>query len=199
MARKLETKQLRVPMPVGIGAGLTEKCYLKHLRTLKGYKLDLKPRFFGSDNAYDMNKLVTDVLAGGAKAICVYDKDVTRWNEEQRRLLADFEKKYVDNENVILCGSMPCIEFWFLMHFRNTTRQYRTSKEVIKDLVHFLPGYEKKSTYLEKDAWVKTLLQEERLTRAMTLSERTVESDQPYSKVAEAIRALDEKYQKKEE
>ena len=42
MARKLETKQLRVPMPVGIGAGLTEKCYLKHLRTLKGYKLDFE-------------------------------------------------------------------------------------------------------------------------------------------------------------
>lgn len=34
MARKQATRELRTPIPVGIGAGITEKFYLQHLRNL---------------------------------------------------------------------------------------------------------------------------------------------------------------------
>lgn len=191
MARKQATRELRTPVPVGIGAGITEKYYLQHLRNLKGYKLKLMPRFFGSDNAYDMDKLVSDVLAGGAKAICVYDKDVTQWNEEQKHRLSEFEQKYARVNDVVLCPSMPSIEYWFLMHFRDTTKIYRTSKEVINDLHPFLPGYEKTMDYLRKEGWVKVLLQDESFARAITLSEREVELGHPYSKLAKAIKYLE--------
>lgn len=191
MARKQATRELRTPIPVGIGAGITEKYYLQHLRNLKGYKLKLMPRFFGSDNAYDMDKLVSDVLAGGAKAICVYDKDVTQWNEEQKHRLSEFEQKYANANDVVLCPSMPSIEYWFLMHFRDTTKIYRTSKEVINDLHPFLPGYEKTMDYLRKEGWVKVLLQDESFARAITLSEREVELGHPYSKLAKAIKYLE--------
>lgn len=193
MARKQATRDLRTPIPVGIGAGITEMFYLKHLRNLKGYKLKLLPRFFGSDNAYDMDKLVSNVMAGGAKAICVYDKDVTQWNEEQKRRLAEFEQEYAAVEDVVLCPSLPSIEYWFLMHFRDTTKMYRTSKEVIKDLQPFLPGYEKSATFLQKDGWVRTLLQDESFARAMTLSKREVEPIHPYSEVGKAIEYLEKK------
>lgn len=191
MARKQATRELRIPIPVGIGAGITAKFYLQHLRDQKGYKLKLLPRFFGSDNAYDMDKLVSNVLAGGAKAICVYDKDVTQWNEEQKRRLTEFEQKYAGAEGVVLCPSMPSIEYWFLMHFRDTTKMYRTSKDVIKDLLQFLPGYEKTTTFLQKDGWVRTLLQDESFARAVTLSKRKSEPGYPYSKVGKAIEYLE--------
>ena len=193
MARKQATRELRTPIPVGIGAGITEKFYLQHLRDQKGYKLKLLPRFFGSDNAYDMDKLVSNVLAGGAKAICVYDKDVTQWNEEQKRRLTEFEQKYAGAEGVVLCPSMPSIEYWFLMHFRDTTKMYRTSKDVIKDLLQFLPGYEKTTTFLQKDGWVRTLLQDESFARAVTLSKRKSEPGYPYSKLGKAIEYLEKK------
>lgn len=191
MARKQATRELRTPIPVGIGAGITEMFYLQHLRNLKGYKLKLSPRFFGSDNAYDMDKLVSNVLTGGAKAICVYDKDVTQWNEEQKRRLAEFEQKYAAVEDVVLCPSLPSIEYWFLMHFRDTTKMYQTSKEVIKDLLPFLPGYEKTTTFLQKDGWARKLLQDESFARAMTLFKREVEPGHPYSKVGKAIDTLE--------
>lgn len=193
MARKQATRELRTPIPVGIGAGITEKFYLQHLRDLKGYKLKLLPRFFGSDNAYDMDKLVSNVLAGGAQAICVYDKDVTQWNEEQKRRLTEFEQKYAGADGVVLCPSMPSIEYWFLMHFRDTTKMYQTSKDVIKDLLPFLPGYEKTTAFLQKDDWVKKLLQDETFARAMTLSKREVEPIHPYSEVGKAIEYLEKK------
>ena len=191
MDRRQDIRELRTPIPVGIGAGTTERFYLQHLRNIKGYKLKLMPRFFGSDNAYDMSKLVSDILEGGATAICLYDKDVTQWNEEQKQQISAFERQYRDNTNVILCGSMPSIEYWFLMHFKDTTKHYQTSKDVIKDLVKYLPGYEKTTAYLKKDNWVKQMLEDKHFSQAINLSNKMVEPNQPHSNVSKAILALE--------
>lgn len=84
MARRIETRPMREPLPTVIGAGITEKWYFRHLKSLCAYKMDIKPKYFGSDTAYDMQKLVDNVLAMGGKAICVFDMDTTHWDATEK-------------------------------------------------------------------------------------------------------------------
>ena len=208
MARKQATRELRTPIPVGIGAGITEKFYLQHLRDQKGYKLKLLPRFFGSDNAYDMDKLVSNVLAGGAKVICVYDKDVTQWNEEQKRRLTEFEQKYAGAEGVVLCPSMPSIEYWFLLHFEDYTGLIKSCGKKLQKLLSpymapYFPLADKKlinllkdKKYIEKSDWVENLCSDGKLDAAIKRAEDNIKAaeeagdlaNQSYSYVYKAFK-----------
>lgn len=105
MARRRETRAIRDPLPTVIGAGLTEKWYFRHLKDLCGYKLELKPKYFGSDTAHDMQKIVENVLAIGGKAICIFDMDTTQWDASERKRKEQFIARYKDNPDVILCDS----------------------------------------------------------------------------------------------
>lgn len=148
MARRRETRPMREPLPTVIGAGITEKWYFRHLKDLCGYKMEVKPKYFGSDTAYDMQKLVDNVLAMGGKAICVFDMDTTHWDAAEKERKEQFMKLYADNPDVILCDSMPSIEYWFLLHFEKTNKHFENSDKVIDVLEHYMP-YEKKEKFLE--------------------------------------------------
>ena len=130
MARRREaTRKLREIRPVVIGAGVTEKWYFRHMRSLRGYAVELQPKYFGTDSAYDMQKMVENVLSMGGKAICVFDMDTTQWNETEKERKERFMERYADAEDVILCGSMPSVEYWFLLHFERTNRYFGTSEK----------------------------------------------------------------------
>ena len=48
-----------------------------------------------------------------------------------------------------LALSNPAFEFWFLLHFQNTSRPYANATEVIADLKNHLPNYEKSKCPLD--------------------------------------------------
>ena len=148
MARKTSLRQRRSPIPTIIGAGITEQWYFTHLKTLRGYRVKIRPRFFGTETAAGLDKKIEEVLRDESIAICVFDADVSTWNEAERKKLAALQKKYEGNASVVLCDSMPSIEYWFLLHFKHTTRHYGTSKAVIKELKKYLPQYDKTEQFL---------------------------------------------------
>lgn len=39
--------------------------------------------------------------------------------------------------------SNPCFEYWLLLHFQNSTRQYQNCSQLLSDLKNHLKGYEK--------------------------------------------------------
>lgn len=187
MKRKQKTKQMRAPIPVGIGAGITERYYLLHLRDYCGFRLKLFPRFFGSDSAFDMEKLVSKALDAGDVAICLYDRDVARWNDAHKHQLETFESDYKKNENVILCASMPSIEYWFLLHFAKVNRVFETSDDVIKELVKYMP-YEKREKFLKHKQWVSKLMENNRLKTALNNSSSlSRDGDCSYTDIPKAI------------
>ena len=117
MARKVKTRQQNAPIPTIIGAGITEQWYFSHLQRMFGYRVKVRPRFFGQEDKFQLTKKVESVIQDGGVAIAVFDAYVASWDEKERIKLDTFRKKYGKNENVIICDSLPSIEYWFLLHF----------------------------------------------------------------------------------
>ncbi len=166
MARKTSLRQRRNPIPTIIGAGITEQWYFTHLKTLRGYRVKIRPRFFGTETAAGLDKKIEEVLRDESMAICVFDADVSTWNEAERKKMAALQKKYEGNASVVLCDSMPSIEYWFLLHFKHTTRHFGTSKAVIKELKKYIPQYDKTEQFLGNQRWVEEMTGEGRQERA---------------------------------
>lgn len=45
----------------------------------------------------------------------------------------------------------PCFEYWHLLHFKQTSKYYRTFDALKKDLMVFLPDYDKSQKYYTKE------------------------------------------------
>lgn len=87
--------------------------------------------------------------------------------------------------------SVPCFEFWVLLHFKYTTKNYYTGhgsicSKVIDDLKQYIPGYEKgdKGTF-------KTLIAnlETAITNARKISKYCddIDTDNPSTKIHDLI------------
>ena len=94
MGRIRKDRELRRPKITVIGEGLTERWYFNHLRSVKGFKYDCKPRFFSEQSYSEMEKLIDSVVGQGGFAVCVCDADVTR--------VDDAAKYFADSKAVIV-------------------------------------------------------------------------------------------------
>lgn len=110
MARKESTKKKRDAIPTIIGAGITEKYYFTHLHAKYGVRMKLRPRFFGKETIFTLEKKLTEVLNDGGKAIIVFDADVSTWNDKEKEKLLALRANYANNQNVLLCDSLPSIK-----------------------------------------------------------------------------------------
>ena len=187
MARKTSLRQRRSPIPTIIGAGITEQWYFTHLKALRGYRVKIRPRFFGTETAAGLDKKIEEVLRDESIAICVFDADVSTWNEAERKKLAALQKKYEGNASVILCDSMPSIEYWFLLHFRHTTRHFGTSKAVVKELKKYIPQYDKTEQFLSNQRWVEEMTGEGRQEQACEYADKTDSINGSYTKMQVVI------------
>ena len=183
MPRKTSLKQRRSPIPTIIGAGITEQWYFTHLKALRGYRVKIRRRFFGTETAAGLDKKIEEVLRDESIAICVFDADVSTWNEAERKKLAALQKKYEGNTSVLLCDSMPSIEYWFLLHFRHTTRHFGTSKAVVKELKKYIPQYDKTEQFLSNQRWVEEMTGEGRQEQAREYADKMDTPSGSYTRV----------------
>ena len=183
MPRKTSLKQRRSPIPTIIGAGITEQWYFTHLKALRGYRVKIRPRFFGTETAAGLDKKIEEVLRDEGIAICVFDADVSTWNETECKKLAALQKKYEGNASVLLCDSMPSIEYWFLLHYKHTTRHFGTSKAVIKELRKYLPQYDKTEQFLSNQKWVEEMSGEGRQEQAREYADKMDTPSGSYTRV----------------
>lgn len=172
MARKINTRETRRPKKRVVGAGITEFWYLKHLKPLLELDFELKPRFFGDESVANINSLIEESLGDGAPVICFYDEDVTQWNHVEAQRIKCLHDKYDNNENVTLACSMPSIEYWFLLHYKNTNRHLRTSDNAINALKKYIPQFEKKENFLKHESWVDELIADCKMDVAMQRAEK---------------------------
>lgn len=170
MARRIKERKLKNPKITIIGEGATERYYFTHLKRLRGYNYICKPRNFAEQTFDEMQKQVERVLADNGIAVCVFDADVTRTRPAEKIKYDDMCRKYAHNSSVILCDSMPSIEFWFLLHYINTNRYFASSDDVISTLRRFMPGFSKHQSFLSKEAWVSELTRDDKLEQAISRS-----------------------------
>ncbi len=191
-SRRTESRKLREPIPTVIGAGITEKWYFRHIKVLSGLKIDVKPKYFGSDIAYDMRKLVESVLSMGGRVICVFDMDTTQWDEAEKERKERFMAEYRKNPDVILCDSKPSIEYWFLLHFEKTNRYFGTSEKVIDALKRYMP-FEKNEKFLSQISWVEEMVSDKRYQKALKNADELGTSGESYTNIPIALRSLQDK------
>lgn len=188
MARIRKERELKHSRITVIGEGLTERWYFEHLRSLKGYHFDCKPRFFTHQSYEEMGKLIDWVLQSDGIAVCVCDADITRTNEERRKIFQAMKTKYAGNKNVLICDSMPSIEFWFLIHYVNTSKYFQDSDTVIKMLRRHITNYDKSGAFLEKQQWVTEMSTDGRQLEACKRASLLGPDSESYSEIHHAIK-----------
>lgn len=167
MARKIKERKLKNPTITIIGEGATERFYFTHLKKLNGYSYVCKPRNFTDQNIDDIRLQIERVLSDDGIAVCVFDVDVTRIRPAEKLKFEDLRRRYADHPAVIICESMPSIEFWFLLHYIKTNRYFATSDDVIASLRRHIPNFSKHQAFLSKENWVISLLSDDKLTTAI--------------------------------
>ena len=108
-------------------------------------------------------------------------------SEERRKKLLEMKAAYVKETRVLICDSMPSIEFWFLIHYVNTRKYFKDSDAVIKVLRKFIPGYNKTGPFLEKKNWIAEMSSEEKQNEACKRAALLGPQDESYSEIYKAI------------
>lgn len=189
MARKIASRKQKQIIPTIIGADITEQHYFKHLQSLMNWRMKVRPRYFGSEDIDTIEKRVNAVVNDEEGfAVCVFDADVATWNETYKAKMDKFIRKYDNNSNVLICESLPSIEFWFLIHYLDTNRQFPTSSSVIKELHKYIPAFDKSDSFLSNESWVKALI--EKLDLACERAKKYENMEGSYSKIYKVIELL---------
>ena len=197
------------------GGKNTERYYFQHISSLYAqYPFEVRPRFFGKESKYteEFPLRIKEILREDidAKIFCVFDWDTIRGNKENLKKHKDFIKRikaYIDNGQIILCPSMPSFEYWFLLHFKNTTQLIVRCNEVANRLKPYMKSYFsqkdislfdvlKSEKYLEKSDWVKNLCSSGKLDAAIKRAEDNIKAaeeagdlaNQSYSYVYKAFK-----------
>ncbi len=126
------------------------------------------------------------------RVYCVFDKD--RHTTYNRALDIIRRARLKKGHSIIATTSVPCFEFWLLLHFNYTTKQYDTGSgsicaNVISDLKEHLPNYTKGSynAYQATKDWLNTAI-----VNSKRVSDHceTGGTDMPSTKIHELVEYL---------
>lgn len=143
-------REITTPRYTLICEGATEQHYFEHLNKLGKTSVTIKNNNCKKNTKTDdIEYKIKEVLANHGRALCVFDDDV----EEIRNFL----DKYKDNKRVLICNSMPSIEYWFLLHYTNKNGKI-SAKDALKNLQEYIPNYDKTVKFLRQEKWVADML-----------------------------------------
>ncbi|OYQ81609.1 hypothetical protein B9T19_02780 [Ignatzschineria sp. F8392] len=144
--------------------------------------LSIQPKFFNNNlngKEAELKKAMDD---GHDYVFWLVDYDVILKEEREgantkeklqainRKLQEQARKKGCQYEMLYM---VPCLEFWFLLHFENTTKHFSNCSEVEKALKCHLPEYSKKPEWIKQHLINKLSSNfKEAIDRAMKLYHR---------------------------
>lgn len=196
------------------GGTNTERYYFTHINDTTEYKFNIRPKYFADESNYTeaFPKRIKEILNANTdpKIFCVFDWDTIYGNDAKIKKHEDFEKQFqteIDNGNVVICPSMPSIEYWFLLHFEDKTdllKDYRAISNILAP--YFKPCFAdptknlkkllKQEKYLQDSTWVKNLCSDGKLDAAIKRAEDNIKAaeeagdlaNQSYSYVYKAFK-----------
>lgn len=174
------------------GGSNTERFYFTHINDTTAYKFNIRPKYFGDESSYTETfpKRIREILKANneAQIFCVFDWDTVFGNEARLKkhgnFVAQFAKKIADG-TVTICPSMPCIEYWFLLHFEDYTQLLKDYPAVSNRLASYkeqlfpesstgLKKLLKKEKFLKDSTWVENLCAEGKLDFAVERAEENI-------------------------
>lgn len=156
-------KKLRtVPSFAVVVDGDTESWYFQMLqRNERHLNVRIKPELPSRKKLEDQFDLVIKLSKSEYdKVFWIIDHDtiLKESNENSKNEVSPLHKiaqykSMVAKEypNVEIIINNPCLEYWFLLHFENTTRPFRNCSEVTDRLKVHITDYEKSRRYFTKD------------------------------------------------
>ncbi len=191
------------------GGENTERYYFLHVSDVTKYKFIVQPEYFGMESNYTeifpqrIDKILKD--NADAKIFCVFDWDTIRGHQKNLEKHTAFVNQYkseIDSGKVVLCPSMPSIEYWFLLHFENTTELIKTCGRTLQNrLTPYMLSYFpdtggkkllkvlKSEEYVGESVWVEKLCEDGKMKDAIQRAENNIKAaelagnldDQSYS------------------
>ena len=173
------------------GGTNTERWYFVHINDITDYKFNIIPKYFGDESNYTevFPKRIKGILEKNidAKVYCVFDWDTIFNNDDNLKKHKAFENEIqadIDNGKVILCPSMPSIEYWFLLHFQNYTELIKTNGNAIGILAPHIKAWFssdkklskilKSKKYIKSPHWVENLCADGKLELAIQRAENNI-------------------------
>jgi hypothetical protein len=189
------TREMGPLYPFLISGGTnTERYYFIHINDTTDYKFNIRPKYFADESNYTeaFPKRIKEILDANsdAKIFCVFDWDTIYGNEVKLNKHDEFEKQFkteISKGIVSICPSMPSIEYWFLLHFVDTTKFLKDYREISAELApHIKPCFKdptknlkkllKKEEYLKDSTWVKNLCSGGKLDNAIKRAEDNIKA-----------------------
>ena len=133
-----------------IGEGETERYYFDALRVAHRYPFKLLPGLPKHPCIDDMAKLASKYAGEGFDhVICLVDMDRLMADTKEQEKYLKARKKL--RKKVMWIETQPCTEFWFLLHFMPSPKQfpYTTYDDLLPHLQQHMPDYEKTRKYFD--------------------------------------------------
>lgn len=198
MARKTGFKSNNIPIEI-IGEGITEYYYMYKLRrfiSLKQYSI--KYSNFKRNTGYvrlgkTIDKVIRQYEDKEVKIIVLFDLDVIKNDNKTREKLETIKSKYNNNKNILFFGSMPEIEYWFLLHFTDTHKAM-SSEKCLLNLKEHIMDYKKTDKYLKSDKWMDVLMGNDNFKQAVDRAKQYSKHEyDSYTEIYKAIEFLKSK------
>ncbi|MBC6427011.1 MAG: RloB domain-containing protein [Ekhidna sp.] len=141
--------------------GETEVWYLQMLkRNEQDIRVSIKPEIPNKKSIEEQYNLVSD-LSGKefTKVFWIIDFDTVIKEENEapkgkkspiKTFIKYREDLFNNYSNVIVIVNNPCLEFWFLLHFKKTSKYYCTCSEAETQLKKHLENYKKTQKFFTK-------------------------------------------------
>ena len=131
--------------------GKTEMWYLQMMKQSENLpRIDIKPELPNKKKLTKLYNLVIENSEIYDKVFWVVDLDqIIHQNSVQEFI--GYVKKLRKNKKVAIIVNNPCLEFWFLLHFRETGKYYSKCRDVERLLSSndILKGYSKTEKYFK--------------------------------------------------
>ncbi len=147
MARLPKTKKHNPAFAV-IGEGITEHIYFNQLKQFEHLDFKLKPALPKNSGIKEIVKKANELLDKEYDTVfCVFDMDEINRDSAIREEYNAL-KRASRGKNIRFIENNPCMEFWFLLHYKRTLRQFNNYRQLELALKKHIPDYEKTARYL---------------------------------------------------
>lgn len=139
--------------------GETEKWYFEMFkRNERHLRVKISPELPRKKSLNDQFELVNKLSLEYTRVFWCVDLDTILKNSREARKgetteienFKNYRERLKKSSNVSIIVNNPCLEFWFLLHFENTSKFYDSGEKVEKALCRHLENYEKTQKYFTK-------------------------------------------------
>ena len=133
--------------------GKTEQWYLQLIKKHEALpeKIDIKPELPKRRGFNELKDLLNDFLKTYDRVFWVIDLDhfINNHQIENLKNIITLLRKDDKHKKLEILINNPCLEFWYLLHFRNTGKEYSGCEPVIKEIKKCGPlsNYQKTEKY----------------------------------------------------